>query len=1190
MTIVISVNGNSSGEGFLIAPVGSNTFQVPLGLKTDDGSSIDATLQVAPGGAGVALDQTTITITPMEKFVNIHATSPSSARNDTLLQVLVAGIVQASFNLTSIINPEIWFRGRFQARFATDLDYYNEKRGSTAGWNIALEAEPDFVPVDSVATDINKPVGREVRFNNPVALRTHVPPIGVNVSSIKGGAGTNTEEFTVGDPIIGQQVDLGPHTYLAGNDPVNPIELPPAEMTVAGLEPMAIFEFHIANALSGKAQVPGDRPVGGGAVPLSAAEKTQYGIITQATFDAARKAELLADYTALTPVDRTGTSAGRNLATRIAHLGGDTGMGILPLKSTLAAGWVYKQEFSGLVNDSITFHPFESGVLSYFAGFNSFNFFARMFNYHSDEQCGQVHGSASVDLTTGIPPFQNGIYNIQSLVAGGFHGLSPAEMTVAQIDSLLGASPTSERAVVTVSASYSRLVISKAVIANPGDPPASWTISSRGESFIGLFIPEASVYPRDLVYRILSPHDERNVLGACEGTLFSSPAPTQGFARLFPDGAVWKMVLHTGVEGDIGVTYKGEWVSPPTIPTGCTPPDVEVLTPLIDFGTIDQGMVLYREIVLLNRTSLPVEISLPPIPAPFGIAGLAQTTIPGGTTGVLQVSFTAGTPGTVPPSSITLASNPLTATSLIVSLTGISVAVATIDAVLVLDRSGSMAEAALTGPRGFVTKTSLRNQASQMLVDLLRPGDRIGMVRFDDTAQIHMALEIAGDAPGGTGRVDAATALSSADLLPGGSTSIGDGMIHANTMLTGPSSATRKAMVVLTDGVENTPPWITDVVLGPGIRAYAVGLGLPENIDVDKLSSITGNTGGYLLVTGALDEANEFRLHKYFVQILAGISNDSIVVDPRSVITPGETQRTPFYVTEGDTQFDVVLLTHFPVLRFSLEAPDGTLITSDNVTSFNGQYIVGRACVYYRMQLPTFAFNLERSMGRWNIVVDYPGKRQFRMDSLVPQKPRNKIQDLVRTFDDQKMNRQELLAAIAFNAGRPYNVLVRARSSISLYAFLARSQNEAQTVVAYLSAFGQPLEENVKLVSYVTRPDGVSFILPMKHVCKGCFEATLDDTRQLGHYYIVVRALGLTPGSWPLQREQTLSGIILDPASKERTNPQLHDILNTLKAELVELKKLNKAVDHLVCAEEEEKSRKTRKKRDKDNSDSDQTL
>jgi hypothetical protein len=411
MAIVVEVNGNQSGEGFLIAPSHDKTFAVPVGLMTDDGSSTRVKLR-AEGVANIAVDQSDITVTPTEQFVNIHATSASSFRNDTVLKVLTGPTVDTVFGLTAITLPQIWFEGRFQARFATDEDFYNEKRGTPNGWNFTLEGEPDFVPDDSVATDINKPVGREVRFNNPVALRTHVPSIGVRVSSIKGKVGATTEEFYAGDPIIGQQVDLGPHTYLASNDPQNPADPPPAETTIAGLEAMAIFEFHIANVFSGKSRTSQDRPRADGFFFLTAQEQTEYGVvvdpgpIASLTFDNARRSALLMDYKALSPADKTGTAQGRNLSTRIAHLGGDVAEGISPLNGTLSAGWAGKEEYRGLINDSIDFQHFESSVLKYFKEFNIFNFFCRMFNYHSDEQCGQVHGSISTDV---VPRADHGI-------------------------------------------------------------------------------------------------------------------------------------------------------------------------------------------------------------------------------------------------------------------------------------------------------------------------------------------------------------------------------------------------------------------------------------------------------------------------------------------------------------------------------------------------------------------------------------------------------------------------------------------------------------------------------------------------------------------------------------------------------------------------------------------------------------
>ena len=90
---------------------------------------------------------------------------------------------------------------------------------------------------------------------------------------------------------------------------------------------------------------------------------------------------------------------------------------------------------------------------------------------------------------------------------------------------------------------------------------------------------------------------------------------------------------------------------------------------------------------------------------------------------------------------------------------------------------------------------------------------------------------------------------------------------------------------------------------------YAVGLGQPQNISVPALQTISGNNGGYLLVTGAIGTDNRFLLQKYFLQILAGISNAEIVLDPEGQLTPGRVERIPFQLTSGDAGVDVILLT-----------------------------------------------------------------------------------------------------------------------------------------------------------------------------------------------------------------------------------------------------------------------------------------
>jgi hypothetical protein len=926
----------------------------------------------------------------------------------------------------------------------------------------------------------------------------------------------------------------------------------PAENYPAAFEPIGIFDFHIGNLFSGGCQNASDRPIAGGLPALSPQELTQYGIGTLNAFSTARKTALINEYNALSPADQAGTP-GQNLKTRIAHLGGDVGLGVAAQAGTLSAGWTNKEEYVGIVNANVQFNPHNSSVLTYLAGYGAFMFFGKFFNYHSDEQCGQVHGNLAADPSSGIPPLQTGVYNIQSREAVPFSALNASQMTPANIDAVLAAGSVAEKVVVTVSGSLNRLVVSKAVITNPMDPPANWTITSRGESLIGRFLPAASVVPRDLFFQILPPNDQENVLGSCEGTAFA-PAPDLGFARLYAEGNVWKLLLHAGTNGADGVTYKGDWSgATATIPTGCTPADLEILTPTINFGNVEDGMTMYREIVMLNRSAGPITVNLPVvIAAPFGAPGAMSVVVPVGSTATLLVSFTAGPPGVSGPTVITLTSNPVVVGSLDVTLTGTSVAVQTVDVVMVLDRSGSMSDAALSGFR-FATKTEVRNQAGQAMVELLRPGDRIGMVRFNQDAQQHMPLEVAG--PEGCamacGRATATTALASVDLNPSGATSVGDGMIEANTMLTPPSTAARKAMVVLTDGIENRAAFISSVVLGAGIGAYAIGFGKPQDVNVDKLSAITGNTGGYLLITGDLDADNEYRLHKYFLQILAGISADQIVVDPRAYITPGETQRTPFYITEADTQFDAVLLTRFPPLGFTLEAPDGTRIDPANAASFNGQYVLGRESRYYRMKMPVFAGNLRRAFGKWHVVVRYPGRR---------------LPPLTVAFDRPTPTpgrvgavSAKVLATSAIDARRGYNVLVRARSAIQLDATIEQSgfgPLDPRMLVAHVRGFGLPLFQNLNVFAQAARPDGVPLMIPMQHAGNGRFEAKLDGLRQYGSHQITVRVAGLTPGNLPLQREQTVTAAVVDPVAQNEPDIKQQEILDELKQQGQKIEKL----------------------------------
>jgi len=394
MAISLKVNGNAGPEGFLIAPSGTKEFPMLVALKNTDLATVNATLVVvAPAGVTVTLSSTTVSIGPTTTSVKIVAKTPSKTAGDIKLQVKVGAAVKASCTLTSIKNARLRFSGRFQARFPTDGDFFNNARGTTAGWTWALEGEPDFVPTtNNVPTAPGMAVGRVVRFQNAVAPRPHVAPIGVKVTAVEGDVGTKTVSFKAGDPIIGAIVNLGPNTYLASNEPAPPGPQP-FEHYGPGFEPMENFEIHIGTSFSGKPADLNDRPKANGFFQLTAQELTKYGVVALSTFANARKALLLTDYHNLTPADRTGTVAGRNLKTRIGHLGGSAPDSIPATQATLPFGWSGRETYNGTVNSALQITPGSSRVLTYFKAFTGFMFSGTLLNFHSDELCGQFEGT-----------------------------------------------------------------------------------------------------------------------------------------------------------------------------------------------------------------------------------------------------------------------------------------------------------------------------------------------------------------------------------------------------------------------------------------------------------------------------------------------------------------------------------------------------------------------------------------------------------------------------------------------------------------------------------------------------------------------------------------------------------------------------------------------------------------------------
>lgn len=212
-------------------------------------------------------------------------------------------------------------------------------------------------------------------------------------------------------------------------------------------------------------------------------------------------------------------------------------------------------------------------------------------------------------------------------------------------------------------------------------------------------------------------------------------------------------------------------------------------------------------------------------------------------------------------------------------INGIGFSPETVDISQVIDKSGSMDFYAYMDP--------VKERAKQ-LVDMLRIDDRTGVVSFSGSASpVHTVVPIDGLATQAAIKADIDT------ITAGGVTSIGAGLELGQAELTAGGDASHpQAMVLLSDGHENTPPWVgggvtdsppswyggpdfTEVLptLPAGIRIYTVSLGVQS--DQVLLQDIANLKGG---VFHAIHSAAEIgKLHEIYVHLQALTGSEEVI-------------------------------------------------------------------------------------------------------------------------------------------------------------------------------------------------------------------------------------------------------------------------------------------------------------------------
>ncbi len=436
---------------------------------------------------------------------------------------------------------------------------------------------------------------------------------------------------------------------------------------------------------------------------------------------------------------------------------------------------------------------------------------------------------------------------------------------------------------------------------------------------------------------------------------------------------------------------------------------------------------------------------------------------------------------------------------------------------MALDQSWSMSFAA--GTTG-ATRIEVLQDAARKFMELIQQDNGVGLIRFDHNSYAVNDATFPGLAvtPIGSnnifdpGRVAAVAAVNAHAPNPAGNTSVGDGVDRARQVLNAlpPADYQHKALIVLTDGLENDPLWISDVTGSIDDRTFAIGLGNEQQVNTAALDALANSTGGYLLLTGLLSASIDdyFRLSKYFLQILAGVTNTNIIVDPSGYIAPGMKVRIPFRVNEADIDCTPLLMTDYNVVDFALEAPDGTVITPAGAPGLGVSFEVGTQTRYFRFNLPV-AIGTGQHAGLWHAILEVGGP-DFK--KLVAQ---------LRERKDVNFQR------VATHGAR-YSFVAQSRSNLKMIASLEQSGYEPGADLALravLTEYDLPVAKRGSVRVELTRPGGSAVSLVTAEVEPGVFEVT-TKAMTAGIYQARYLAQGVTLRGAPFTREHLATAAV----------------------------------------------------------------
>lgn len=548
-------------------------------------------------------------------------------------------------------------------------------------------------------------------------------------------------------------------------------------------------------------------------------------------------------------------------------------------------------------------------------------------------------------------------------------------------------------------------------------------------------------------------------------------------------------------------------------------PSVALDTPTVHFNSVPEGETRLAAAVFSLTACQPVHFTIlngptvtsgPPATT-FGVLAAPVTADPDvDAKGRVWFTYQGTSDGDTATGTVTIGCDE-TGEEFDVDLVADTIARPTAAVAMVLDQSNSMNFDSGIAPG--IEREDVLKFSAPTAVDVLEDEHAMAVCSFDHDAHPGIGMTPAA----GVGKFQINGAISGYSPNPNGWTSIGEGVAFAHGILDPVTGYDVKAMVVLTDGQENHGPhtrrYISDVageIASLSGHVFAIGLGRPEVLNAGALQDLCSGNNGYMVMTGDLTPDAYFRLAKYYQQILAGVTNNDIVLDPEGLIRPGEERRIPFWLNEADITAKGILLTPAPyAIQYALESPDGDVINPGTAGAHPmASFAVGSQVALYRVGLPIPLGASRAHAGRWHAILKVNERTYKRYLASLDNYP-------------------DLFAAAATH-GLRYSFNVHAYSNLRMKAAVAQTSNEPGatiTVRAVLTEYGVPLMGSATCRAELVRPDNSAATLLMPVVQPGAFETTTPALLP-GLYRFRIVAEGHTLRGRPFTREQTLTAAV----------------------------------------------------------------